>query len=85
MLQDLQQDFFSPFKYSRGNGHIMVMYDYDANVILAKSFKTRQSNELAKTLETIYIELTKNGHNNKYYVLDNKCLADLKQALKNMI
>ena len=32
-----------PFKSSRGNEYIMIMYDHDANAILAKPFKTRQA------------------------------------------
>ena len=60
----------------------MIMYDHDANAILAKPFKTRQAKELADTWENLYIDLTKNGHETKKYILDNECSNELKAGLK---
>ena len=61
-----------PFKSSRGNEYIMIIYDHDANAILAKAFKTRQAKTLADTWESLYQELTRNGHTTNKFILDNE-------------
>ena len=40
-----------PYTLSRGYGYIMLMYDYESNVIIVESLKTRQSKELAATFK----------------------------------
>ena len=71
-----------PFKSSRGNQYIMILYDYDSNAILAKAVKTRQAKDLSDTWKQLYNDLTRNGHTTKTFIMDNECSSDMKNALK---
>ena len=71
-----------PFKSTRGYEYIMVLYDYDANAILARPFKTRQAKELVETWTKLFNDLTKNGHTTKSFIMDNECSTEMKTALK---
>ena len=70
-----------PFRSTRGYEYIMVMYDYDANAILARPFKTRQAKELVETWTKLYKDLTNNGHTTKCFIMDNECSTEMKTAL----
>ena len=71
-----------PFKSSRGNQYIYIIYDYDSNYILAEPIKTRQAREIALTWEKMYVRLSKNGHQVSHFILDNECSDDLKRSFK---
>ena len=71
-----------PFRSTRGHEYVMILYDYDSNAILAKAFKNRQAKELVDTWESLYKQLTKNGHNSKCFILDNECSNEMKAALR---
>ena len=70
-----------PYRSSRGNEYIMVMYDYDSNAILATPLKNRQAKTIADAWELLHNRLTSHGHPTKNFLLDNECSLDLKQAL----
>ena len=61
-----------PHISSRGNKYILTIYDYDANEILAGALKTRQAKEIATVWEAKHLQLIKNGHDIKYYIMDNE-------------
>ena len=66
-----------PYISSRGNKCLLKKYDHGANVILAGPLKTRQSKEIATVWEAKKLQLAKNGHDIKYYIIDNKWSKDL--------
>ena len=72
-----------PQKSNRGNLYVMVVYDYDSNIILAEPIKDRQAATILdvflkthKVLKAIYREP-------KVYIMVNKFSSDLKEAMKN--
>ena len=71
-----------PHKSSRGNEYFYVMYDYDANTILAVPIKNRQAMTIVNAWSSLHTTLTNFGHKTKHFVLDNECSKDLKGALK---
>lgn len=71
-----------PHQSSRGNEYIMVMYDHDANAILAEALKNRQAKTLVDAWERLHQKLTVHGHVTTNFVLDNECSAELKAAMK---
>lgn len=71
-----------PHISSRGNKYVLTIYDYDANVVLAGVLKTQQAKETAAVWEAKHLQLIKNGHDIKYYILDNECRKRLQEALK---
>ena len=78
---DLTRQF--PHISSCGTNYLLTIYDYDANAILVGTLKTRQAKEIATVWEKKHLQLTKNGHEVKYYIMDNECSQDLQRALKN--
>jgi hypothetical protein len=66
---------------SKGNRYIMVLYDYDSNVILAKPIKDRTSPELLKAFQFMEQELVTRGLKPKLMKLDNKASKLLKDYL----
>ena len=71
-----------PHRLSCGNEYIMVMYDYDANAILATWLKNCQAKTLADAWESLYLRLSEHGHPATNFILDNECNSDFKMALK---
>ena len=71
-----------PYVSSQGNQYVLVMYDYDSNAILAEPVKNRQAAVLTKAFLTLYNTLATCGAKPKCYIMDNKCLGQLKAALK---
>ena len=43
-----------PFKSSRGNQYIYILYDYDSNSILAEPMKTRQAQKHGKICTNVF-------------------------------
>ena len=70
-----------PHASSRGNQYIFVLYDYDGNVILGETLKSRQSKVIATAFTKYYQRLTQHGHAVELFVLDNECSNDLKLAI----
>ena len=69
-----------PFKSSRGNEYIYIVYDYDSNAILAEPITNRQAKTITEALLKIYKRISKNGHGYNHFVLDNKISEELKRA-----
>ena len=70
-----------PYRSSRGNKYVMVMYNYDSNAILATPLKNRQAKSITDAWEILNTRLTKHRHVTRNFILDNESSADLKQAL----
>ena len=70
-----------PYRSSRGNKYIMVMYDYNSNAILTTPLRNRQAKTLTDAWELLHQRLTQHGHPTKNFILDNECSTELKQAL----
>ena len=61
-----------PHQSTRGNQYIMILYEYDSNLILSNPIKTRQAEELTASWKTLFLKLQKNGHAPELHILDNK-------------
>jgi hypothetical protein len=57
---------------SKGNTYIMVLYEYDGNVILAEPIKNRTSAELLRAFQAMEKKLTARGLRPKLMILDNE-------------
>ena len=71
-----------PHISSRGNQYVFTLYDYDSNVILLESLKSKQGKEIATTYTKCNKKLTRHGHQVTLHVLDNECCEYLKAAFK---
>ena len=67
---------------TRGNQYVMIMYDYDSNLILSNPIKNRQAAELTSSWKTIFIKLQTNGHAPELHILDNECIEEIRKAFK---
>ena len=59
---DLQKSYSDqtgkfPLQSSRGYNYVMILYDYDSNVILSKPLKTRQASELTTAWSSLHEQL----------------------------
>ena len=70
-----------PYTSSRGNEYVMVLYDYDSNVILAKALRNRQGQEIMSSWTSLYDTLEKKGIAPTVFILDNEASNDLKKAM----
>ena len=69
-----------PYKSSRGNQYLVIVYDYDANAIVYAPIKTRQSKEIFTAFKKCE-DKVKQAITPKLYILDNECAADLKLSI----
>jgi hypothetical protein len=70
-----------PHRSSRGNEYIYVLYDFDANAILAKAIPNRQAKTLVNAWEELHAQISQHGHPTKHFVLDNEISAEFRTAL----
>ena len=70
-----------PYKSSRGNQYLMVLYDHDTNAILVRPTKTRNAAELRNVTMELLTTLKDRGHPPKLHILDNEASDSLKHAL----
>ena len=71
-----------PYKSSRGNQYLLVIYDYDSNAILAEPLKSRSASEISKAWIKLHDKLATNGTAPGIYIIDNEASHELKAALK---
>ena len=71
-----------PYMSSRGAKYVFIMYDYDANAILAHVLKSKQAHEIKQAWLASTKRLTKHGHILKHFILDNECSNGLKHAIQ---
>ena len=77
---DLTASF--PYTSSTGEIYLFIIYDYDTNAILAHTLKSKQAHEIKYAWLATTKRLTTHGHVIKYFVLDNECSNNLKQAIR---
>jgi hypothetical protein len=61
-----------PVVSSKGNNYIMIVYDYDSNVILSQPIKDRTAPELLKAFQVMEQESVATGLKPKLMKLDNE-------------
>lgn len=59
---------------SRGYQYVMILYDYDSNVILSKPLKRCQASELTTAWTKLHEKLRSNCVAQELQILDNECL-----------
>jgi hypothetical protein len=74
-----------PVVSSKGNKYIMILYDYDSNVILAQPIKYRTAPELLKAFQFMEQELVARGLKPKLMKLDNEASKLLKTYLHQQV
>ena len=58
------------------------MYDYDSNAILVEQIKNRQAATIRDAFLNIHKVLKARGNDPKFYIMENECSSDLKEAMK---
>jgi hypothetical protein len=71
-----------PVQSSRGYNYVMILYDYDSNVILSKPLKTRQASKLTAAWSSPHEQLQTNRYAPELHILDNECSDEVKRAFK---
>ena len=71
-----------PVTSSKGNKYVMIMYDYDSNIILEEATKSRTGDEVLRAFTRIYAELKGKGLGPKIHHLDNEFPEHLKRYTK---
>ena len=61
-----------PFKSSRGNNYILVVYHFDGNAILAQCIKNREADTVSTAWETVVRRIKSNNLPPKHFVMDNE-------------
>ena len=61
-----------PVPSNKGNNYILVIYNYDANAILAEPMKTRNKGDILKAYRKIHAKLVLQGLKPKLQMLDNE-------------
>ena len=72
-----------PVTSSRGSKYRIVLYDHDSNAIIAEPLKLRSEHELIRAYSALHTHLSNRGLAPQVQMLDNKCLAGLKQVMQN--
>jgi hypothetical protein len=70
-----------PKMSSRGYTYILVLYDYNGNIIQAEPMKNRSDAEAIRAYQKIYDELTSKGLKPKFQTMDNDASTALKHFL----
>ena len=60
----------------------MVMYDYVSNVIISELIKNCQEATICNAFLKMHKILQSRGSDPKFYIMDNECSIDLKEAMK---
>ena len=73
-----------PYKSSRGNLYVMVMYDNGRNAILSEPINNRQTATICDAFFKIHKVLKARGSKPKVYMMENECSSDLKEAMEKV-
>ena len=84
-FSDLTGDFsHNSSRESRRNLYVMVMYDYDSNVILAEPIKNGQAATIRDAFLKVHKVLKSRGIDPQVCIMDNRCSNNFKYAMENM-
>jgi hypothetical protein len=72
-----------PIVSCKGKQYIMVMYNYDANVILAEPMKSRKADDLVAAYNVMHQQLIDSGVKSVLQRLDNEISKVLIKAIKD--
>ena len=70
-----------PYKSSRGNEYLLIVYDYDSNAILAEPLKSKAAASIRDGWKNIHEKLARRGVAPNLYLLDNEISHEFKKAL----
>ena len=70
-----------PIISSRGYLYIMFVYIYNINIILMRCLNTKAGAEHLQTFKDVHTLLLHRGLKPKYYRMDNKCSAPIKNII----
>ena len=70
-----------PYRSSRGNQYLLLLYDYDSNAILVETLKNRKAETIVVAWKKLTNILERQGVQPKYFLMDNEVSTDLKSAL----
>jgi hypothetical protein len=71
-----------PTTSSKGNKYILVLYEYDGNVILAGPMKTKADAEAVRAYTLLYRQLTNARLRPNFQIMDNEASTAVKYFLK---
>ena len=71
-----------PVQSTLGNKYVLIVYNYDANAIIAEPLKDRTAGEIARGHQVVYTYLKDRGLSPKFEVLDNECSAELVAVMR---
>ena len=71
-----------PVTSSKRNKYVMIMYDYDSNIILGEAMKSRTGDEILRAFAKMHTELKEKGLEPKMHRLDKECHENLKRYTK---
>ena len=80
IYSDLTSKF--PVQSTLGNKYILVVYNYDANAILAEPLRDRSAAEIARAHQVLYTYLTDRGLKPNFEVIDNEYSTELIQVMR---
>ena len=67
-----------PFKLSRGNNYIDLLYDFDSNTILVEAVPNRQTQTMSNAWKKLINHLWARCHEYTHLVLDNELSNNLR-------
>jgi hypothetical protein len=65
-----------PHQSSGGNEYILIIYDYDSNIILHCALQNKTAGKIKRGWIELHGQLAKCGNQPKMYILDNKASHD---------
>ena len=68
--------------FSCGSKYLMVLYDHDSNAIIPEPIQSRSEAELIRAYSVLHSKLTNRGLRPKFQMLENECLAGLKDYMR---
>ena len=71
-----------PITSAQGNTYIMVLYDYDSNLIHATGIKSRKKEDLIDGYNKMYEDLKLAGIQPLFHKLDNEKSKDMIESIK---
>ena len=71
-----------PVQSNLGNKYVLIIYNYDANAIIAEPLKDRTVGEIARGHQVIYMYLQDRGLAPRFEILDNECSAELTKVMR---
>ena len=72
-----------PYRSSRENQYVMVMYHWDTNVILGQALKKRTAKDIVEAWDNLNSQFLKMGYKSNLFIFDNEFYEELRGALQD--